>query len=373
MKIMKRANNLCPRILSHANLELAFWKAQRGKGPKSDIAMFRARLDRELALLLEELSNHSITFGDYRFFTIRDPKERRICAAAFRERVLHHAIMNVCEPVLERYAIFDSYACRKGKGLYKALSRAQQFARRYAWFLKLDIKSYYDSIDHEVLLDQLGRLFKERDLMELFAKIVKSHSSQNDSAKRHNAARGLPIGNLTSQHFANLYLGKFDHFVKEELRVRGYVRYMDDFVIFGDSKANLRCVLAKAREFLSSRRQLSLRADVRLGPTARGFDFLGYRLFPDRIRLARRSKKRYARKLRDYEWRFQMGEFDEATLARRVECLTAFTRHADSIEFRRVLLAKSMLFDDFVHYISALNSASTFRKPLAIRAPFQHN
>jgi RNA-directed DNA polymerase len=149
---MKRAGNLYESIADPENLRLAFLKSVRGKRHKTDVISYTARLDENLLQLRDQLLARQVDVGHYHFFTVHDPKERVICAASLPERVLHHAIMNVCEPILERYAIHDSYACRTGKGMHTGVLRAQTFTRKYAWYLKLDIRKYFDSIDHRILL-----------------------------------------------------------------------------------------------------------------------------------------------------------------------------------------------------------------------------
>ena len=148
---MKRVGNLYDGIGEPENLRLAFLNAIRGKCGKQDVIEYTARLDENLRLLRDRLLARRVDVGHYHFFTVHDPKERVICAASFPERVLHHAIMNVCEPVLERYAIHDSYACRTGKGMHAAVLRAQAFTRQFPWYLKLDVRKYFDSIHHETL------------------------------------------------------------------------------------------------------------------------------------------------------------------------------------------------------------------------------
>lgn len=198
------------RIADPENLRVAFWKASKGKRGKADCRAFHERLDENLAALGAELLAGDVSVGDYHYFTVHDPKERLICAASFRERVLHHALMNVCEPVLERAAVFDSYACRKGKGRMRAVARAQEYARSKGWFLKMDIRKYFDSIHQTSLRNLLGRKFKDPLVLGVFDRILGSYHSI--------PGRGLPIGNLTSQHFANFYLAPLDRFIEETLR-----------------------------------------------------------------------------------------------------------------------------------------------------------
>ncbi len=191
---MRRAGQLMDAIAAPENLRLAFWKAAKGKRGKSDCRAFQEDLDRNLDQLRSDLSAGQARIGNYHFFTIHDPKERRICAASFPERVRHHELMNVCEPVLEKSAIFDSYACRKGKGRLAAIQRAWNFARQQDGYLKLDVRKYFDSIDHEILRQMLRRKFKDPEVLSLFDRIIASYHTQPGC--------GLPIGNLTSQRRA---------------------------------------------------------------------------------------------------------------------------------------------------------------------------
>ena len=314
------------RIVDPENLRVAFWKAARGKRGKADCLGFRERLDENLARLRAEVATGEVRVGDYHYFTIHDPKERLICAASFRERVLHHALMNVCEPALERAAVFDSYACRKGKGRVAAVQRAQAYARRYGWYVKMDVRKYFDSIDHEVLRGLLERRFKDPAVLALFGQIIAGYHTR--------AGRGLPIGNLTSQHFANFYLAPLDRFIKEDLRRRPYVRYMDDFVVWGESGGELRQVCERVQAFLAAELKLDLKGNTAINRTRLGMDFLGYRIFPGTVRLARRSKLRFARKFRRYERAWVEGQWSELQLQQRMEALLGFVIWAQSRAFR---------------------------------------
>ena len=214
---MKRAGNLYQKISELSNLQLAFWRAQRGKSGREDVIRFRDNLDEELQQLALEIQNGTVAIGDYHYFTINDPKKRTICAASFRERVLHHAIMAVCDEEFERFQIYDSYASRKGKGVDACFKRTQEFCGKYRWFVKLDIHKFFDSVNHDILLRLLNRRFKDPRLLYLFSSIIDSYET--------TANCGIPIGNLTSQYFANLYLGQMDPLIKDEWKVPGYAIY----------------------------------------------------------------------------------------------------------------------------------------------------
>ncbi len=328
---MKRVGNLYERIAEPDNLRLAFLKAARGKQDRPEVIDFRAHLADNIKKIYAELVAEQPDIGHYRFFEVRDPKRRTICAASFRERVLHHAIMHICEPVLERYAIFDSYACRPGKGSRKAVARAKLFVERSSWYLKLDIRKYFDSIDHDVLLAQLGRRFKDKRLLALFAKLLATYHTV--------PGKGLPIGNLVSQHLANFHLGELDHWLKEVRGCKDYLRYMDDFVLFGNDKKLLREELVAIAQFLATRLGLRLKDNIQLNRCRQGLPFLGYRLFPARIRLLPASRARFVQRFREYEQLAAQGVWSEQGLARHMEPLIDFTRVADATSFRRGVIA----------------------------------
>jgi hypothetical protein len=281
-----------------------------------------------------QLRQGTFVLGRFRQFVIRDPKERIITAPCFAERVLHHAIVNVCEPVFERWLIPDTYACRTGRGRVAAVERAQDFAARHPFFLKMDVRKYFASISHKILLSGLERLFKDVRLLDLLGRIVFSFQGAT--------GRGLPIGSLTSQHFANFYLGWLDRFVKEMLRVRGYVRYMDDMLLWGSSASQLSNTLNACRAFLSDHLDLVLKPDPYINRASHGVDFLGCRVLPDHVILNRRSRLRFRRELCRLEGDYLEGKIDERELQERATALVAFTQAAGakSWHFRRTVLER---------------------------------
>ena len=330
---MKRIGNIFDAVVEPANLELAFWKASRGKRARDDQRQYQANLDEELQRLREGLLDGSYPVGQYRRFVVCEPKERTICAAAFRERVLHHALMNVLEPHIERWLIFDSYACRKGKGQLRAVRRAQQFAKRYRWFMKCDIRKFFDSIPHEGLEEMLKRKLKDRRMIAWLLKIVDTYET--------TPGCGLPIGNLTSQHLANLYLDRIDRFANGPRGARtlpGYVRYMDDFVYWSDDKAVLLELRKQLADCVESQLGLSLKQTPYVNRTGHGMDFLGMRVFPHIVHANRASLDRFKRKVRIYDWELSQGYWDEATYQQRMAALTAFLQEADTLGWRKEFL-----------------------------------
>jgi hypothetical protein len=290
----------------------------RGKRDRPEVVGFLHDVDRRLEEMSEQIRAGTFPLGRFHQFIRFDPKERVITAPCFAERVLHHAVINVCEPAFERWLIADTFACRAGKGRLAALERARQFARRYPFFLKLDIRKYFDSVSHDRLLELLARRFKDRPLLGLFGRIVR--------AFRGGMGCGLPIGSLTSQHLANFYLGWFDRFVKERLRIRGYVRYMDDMGLWADSKAELAGALQAADVFLRDELRLTLKPTPYVNRVEHGMDFLGCRLYRWHMVLNRRSRRRFRRRLAWLERCHDCGQLTERQLQDRATAMSAFTR-----------------------------------------------
>jgi RNA-directed DNA polymerase len=332
---MKRTGNLFPQILDRDNLRLAAYKAAKGKRDRRETQRFLHNLDRRLAEMARQLRAGTFPLGRYHQFVIHDPKERIITAPCFAERVLHHAIMNICEPVFERWLIADTYACRAGKGRVLAVQRARQFAGRSGYFLKLDIRKYFDSLPHAGLLDRLQRRFKDRALLTLFEGILTTF--------RGAQGRGVPIGSLTSQHFANFYLGWFDRFIKEKLRIRGYVRYMDDMALWDNDPATLKRALSASEAFITEELGLEFKPTPYLNRTTHGMDFLGCRVFRRHVVLTRRSRIRFRRRLLTLEDLYRQGDITEQELQQRATALVAFTRAAGvcSWKFRQRVLEAS--------------------------------
>jgi len=327
---MKRAGYLWEQVLDYDNLLWAYHRAARGKSQKAEVRQFASRLEENLARLREEVDTGTFAYGRFHSFKVYEPKEREIHAAAFPERVLHHALMRVCEPAFERRLIHHCYACRSGKGRIKALEAATGFARANVWYMKMDVRKYFASIPHDRVNELLARIFKDPRLLEAFGRILDAH---------HTApGRGLPIGSLTSQHLANQYLGSLDRQLTASGAVRGYVRYMDDFVCWGTDKPGLLEAAKTATEHLNI-----LGLDLKHAPsvqrTAGGMDFLGARVFPSHTRLSRTSKRRYRRKLHGISRLAGSGEISGEEAQVRLGSLTAATLHVKAWEFRTRILS----------------------------------
>jgi len=328
---MRRANNLLPDIEDIDNLRLAFWRASKGKRYSASVLDYQAKLEENLRLLKSAIEKGIVEVGDYRYFFVFEPKKREICASAFREQVLHHALMNRCHYYFERGQIFDSYASRRGKGTYAALDRAKQFNRQHIWYLKLDVRKFFASISHDILKSQLARLFKEQRLLFILYQIIDSYEA--------SPGRGLPIGNLTSQYFANHYLSGLDHDIKEKLRFKAYVRYMDDMVLWSREKNELLNAQKAIEGYTNSQLRLSLKT-MQLNRVKQGLPFLGYRLFPHHIRLLRKSKLRFIKKMQIIYTAKEMGHWEDAVCQRKALPLLAFIDHADSDALRKSVISR---------------------------------
>lgn len=329
---MKRYGNLFDKVVSFDNLLLAAKKAFKGKKDKSRIAEFYFNLENELIELQKELKLQTYTPITLRTFMIMEPKVRKIGASDIRDRVVHHALCNIIEPFFEKGYISHSYACRKGKGLHKAVRHAQKHCRMYRYFLKLDIKRYFESVDHDILKNLLKRKFKDPALLWLLNIIIDSS---------HNREKGIPIGNLTSQHFANFYLDKMDHYIKDTLRVKGYLRYMDDFLLFESNKVELHRFKARISSFLENELLLKLKeAAIVIAPCSSGVPFLGFRIFPSIIRFRQENKRRLIRKFKKRGNEFKSGLIDEAKYTRSLMSITEHLKVADSYNFRKNVFYK---------------------------------
>ena len=257
---MKRHGNLWQQVVSFEALLRAADNARKGKRFRPAVAAFHFDQERELWKLHEELTAKTYRPGAYHSFYIFEPKKRQISAAPYRDRVVHHALVNVLEPIYERTFIADSFACRKGKGTHAAVQRCQEFARRFRYVLKADIQKFFPSLDHEIAKELVARKIKDRDVLGLVGTIIDGSNPQeevfnffpgDDLFTPCERRRGIPIGNQTSQFFSNVYLDPLDHFVKDRLGIKGYVRYVDDFLVFSDDKSHLADVREQIRAFLA--------------------------------------------------------------------------------------------------------------------------
>jgi retron-type reverse transcriptase len=341
--------NLHERICDWENLRLAYANASRGKRGRGATAEFESLLADHLLELEQELREQTYQPGEYSNFYIHEPKKRLISAAPFRDRVVHHALCSATVPYFEKLFIADSYANRVGKGTHRAIDRCQQFARKYKYVLQCDLARFFPSIDHEILRETLKAMLPDESALWLVDRILASGQGvlageyemvyfPEDDLLAANRPRGLPIGNLTSQLWANCYLNPFDHFVRRELGCTAYLRYVDDFLLFGNEKGEL----MQWRNAIAARLE-KLRLTIHIGsahprPVVNGIPFLGFVIFPDHRRVKQRKSFAYRRKL----WHL-IRSGSRQTIRDSVQGWINHVRYADTFHLRETLLSEAGL------------------------------
>jgi RNA-directed DNA polymerase len=329
-QVVQGLTPLFDELCSFQNLLLAWCKTRLGSRKTEESAAFAFHLERELLLLREQLHDGAWQPGPFRYFDIRDPKPRIIAVAPFRDRVMHHAIVNVLEPIWERRFINDSYATRKGKGVHAAVFRAQHFLRQNHWFFKTDVEKFFDSVSHDTLLQIVARTVKDRKMLSVIEQVVRHGSS---------TGLGLPIGNRTSQFFANVYLHPLDLFIKQGCRVKAYVRYMDDFVLMHNDKTVLKDLRPRIEDFLHDRLGLTLKPSATFfNSRLNGLSFLGTRIFPGLIRLRSENLRRITRRIAVKEKWYEEGRLEEAEFLHSMNSYWAMLQYYDLEGLRRSIL-----------------------------------
>lgn len=341
-------------IYAWENLYTAYRKAARGKRSRAPAATFAFRLEDNLIDLQDELAAEHYRPGPYVNFTIHEPKRRLISAAPFRDRVVHHALCQVIEPAFERSFIEHSYANRVGKGTHRALDTCQRWLQQYPFVLQCDLRQFFPSIDHAILQRTLKRRIQDTAIRRLIARILASGTGvlseayemvyfPGDDLFAISRPRGLPIGNLTSQFWANCYLHEFDLFVTRQLGCAAYLRYVDDFLLFADSKRTLWQWRAAIVDRLALLRLTLHEHKAQVRPVTEGVSFLGFLLYPTHRRLLPRKGYNYRRKLRTLLAAYQRGEGGRATIDRSLQGWLNHVRYGDTWGLRRAMLKEVRL------------------------------
>ena len=341
------------QIISWQNLYLAWRRASKGKRSHPNVALFEHRLEENLYLLQEELAQRLYLPGAYVNFHIHEPKRRLISAAPFRDRVVHHALCNIIEPEFERSFIFDSYANRVGKGTHRALDRCQALARQFAYFLQCDLCQYFPSIDHAILRRILCKKLGDPGVLWLIDLILTSgagvHAADYDMAYFEGddlfaalRPRGLPIGNLTSQFWANVYLNSFDHFVKRDLRCAAFLRFVDDLLFFANDKRQLWEWRDSIIERLAGGLRLTIHAGAQPQPVSEGIPFLGFIVFPERRRLKSRKAWHFQRQLRWLLRNYPQEGIPPAKITTKVQSWVNHARYGNTVGLRKMVLSRNI-------------------------------
>ena len=347
----RSCTSLYDALCSFANLQRAFQKAQKRKSLRSDVQEFAYNLESELFKLKNELETMTYEPQPLQSFVIRDPKTRVVSASAFRDRVVHHALCNAIEPLFERTFICDSYANRKGKGTLAALERFDVFKRKVSrngtplngahdnntvigFCLKCDIRHYFETVDHDILLAIIRKKIADEKVMWLIEKILANHGTSTKE-------KGMPIGNLTSQFFANVYLNELDYFIKHELRQRYYIRYVDDFVLLHESRTVLENCKEKIDEFLVSRLRIELHPEKsQIVPLHKGVKLLGFRCFYH-MRLPRKSNlKHMQQRMAEFAALMKEGRISADEVNERVDGWCAYVALGNTHKLRKRIATK---------------------------------
>ena len=341
---MKRVGNLWSNIIDFDNLLFAARKAQKGKRFQENVLRFNYDLEAELFDIQDELMEKTYQPGEYKTFEIYEPKKRMISAAPYRDRVVHHALCNVIEPIFEKSFIYDSYANRKEKGTHKALDRFVKYFRSSQYVLKCDIVKYFPSIDHEILKNLLRRKIKCKDTLWLISLIIDNSNPQipaneyfegDDLFTPFERKKGLPIGNLTSQFFANIYLNQLDHFIKDELGIKKYVRYVDDFAVFSDDKLFLKKLRQKIELELEKYRLRIHPVKSQITHVTYGENFLGFRIFPNKIRVKSDNLRRARRRMKNLQDDYKNGLKGMDEIGQSIQSWVSHLNYGDTYRLRK--------------------------------------
>ena len=329
-------DNFYPKIYNLGNLLLAWRKARKGKTKRLYIREFEKNLIKNLLELQKELENRTYSPRPLKTFILRDPKTRKISKSAFRDRIIHHALCNLLVPIFNKTFIYDSCANREGKGNLFALKRFDKFKRKttknnnkIAFCLKADIKHYFQEVNYKILIEIITRKIKDKKVIWLVQQILNNYENNNEKGK------GMPLGNLTSQFFANLYLNELDYFVKHKLRARYYIRYVDDFIILHNLKEKLEIWKLDISKFLREKLALELHTQKsKIIPLSKGVDFVGFRNFYHYKLLRKRNIRKMLIKIKSCKKR----EISKEKLLESFQGWNAYAKWANTFKLRKVII-----------------------------------
>lgn len=339
---MKRFNDIFEKMVSLENLFAAWDAFVSDKKKRRDVRWFEWRLEQNIFSLHRDLQSQRYQHGPYSGFFISDPKPRQIHKATVRDRIVHHAVFTALEPIFEPTFIPTSFSCRRGKGthsgvsaLEKSIRQVSQNYHRPCFVLKCDVKKFFASVDHTILLGMMDRRVGDERAMLLIREIVESYEASKSlrTGDKPSTSHGLPIGNLTSQLFANIYLNQFDQFVKHQLGIKHYLRYTDDFIVVHRDETYLRDLIPSLTNFLAAHLKLMLHPDkIFLRKCRQGVDFLGYVLLPHYRRLRTKTKRRIFRKLDARILELHAGTIGSARFEQSFQSYLGVLSHADEYQ-----------------------------------------
>lgn len=339
--------DIFPTFITFEALHAAWGRVIRGRRMQHDVLEFERDLEPNLIAIQESLIHKTHRTGPYRTFKVFEPKERGVAALPLKDRVIQHSLIAAIEPIWERRFIHDSYACRPDKGAHAGADRVQAFMRQclrehgQLHVLKADVSKYFPSISHDALKRLLRKRIACRDTLWLLDEIIDSTAEPGDPLPR-----GIPIGNLSSQLFANIYLHELDEFVKNDLRERHYLRYMDDFAVIHPDKDHLHRVRRDVEDMLWARLGLRLNGKTQVYPVAldhgRPLDFLGYRIWPTHRKLRKDSIRRMKRKMKRMARQYHEGKISLDQVNQVIMSWVGHANHADTYNLRSKLLGETV-------------------------------
>ncbi len=340
---IKRIGNIYSKIYDFENICIAHKKACKCKRYNDEVLEFGSKLEENIINIQNHLMWKSYECGEYRKFKVYEPKERLVMALPFKDRVVQHALNNIIEPIFDKSFIYHSYACRRGKGVHQASQQLTEWLYNMnlshgenIYFIKADISKYFINIDHEILKKIIRKKIKCEDTLHLIETIINHNGTEGE-------LKGIPVGNLTSQLFANVYLNELDKFVKETLKIKYYMRYMDDFLIFSSNKEELREILALTTGFLQTNLKLTLNPKTGIFKAKNGVDFVGYRHWYTHKKMRKANLKRIRNKIKKYNKMYSNGEIDFEKVNRSVQSWLGHIKHANTYNIRKKILASIVL------------------------------
>lgn len=340
----RQVKNMYSELCSYENLYKAYLNARKSKRYRNEVLEYTFNLEENLAILNEELTNHTYKVGGYREFYVHEPKKRLIMALPFNDRVVQWAIYQLLNPVFDKGYMEDSYGCRVNKGTHRAVHRLHYWIKkvnnsenRY-YYLKLDISKYFYRIDHDILKSILRKRIKDKELLNLLFEIIDydgvpfgiklKGNLESDDDRIHG--KGMPIGNLTSQMFANLYLNELDQYCKRELGIKYMIRYMDDVVILHHDKKVLNEYKNLIETFLNEKLNLHLNNKTAIRPISLGVEFVGYRLWPTHIKLRKSTALKIKRRLKYMKKQYESNQIQFEKVNATVQSYMGMLKHCNS-------------------------------------------
>lgn len=348
---MKRVKNIYEKICDFDNIYNAYLNARKGKRFRDDVLKFSANVEENIIDIQNELLWGTYKVGRYKKFTITDPKKRLIMALQFKDRVVQWAIYQQIAPIFDKGFIYDSYGCRDFKGTHKAVERLQYWLRKNdrkpkkGYYLKLDISKFFYSVDHGILLDILSKKIADKKTLELLSSIINSEDTDFGlpegfiadyiPEETESGEKGLPIGNLTSQMFANIYMNEVDQFCKQKLKIHNYIRYMDDIIILDDNKKRLNLWKNEIELFVNKRLKLRLNNKTAIRPINMGIEFVGYRIWPTHRKLRKSTVLKMKARFREVQYLYSKGLLDYDEIRSITASYYGLMKHCNSYNLRK--------------------------------------